>query len=70
MFVVFSLIGASFYDIFVIIIKADYMKLIIVSLSLEISLFGFVYFVEDFTLRLIFLSTINVKKYFLIYIGN
>lgn len=64
-FVVFSLIGASFYDIFVIIIKADYMKLIIVSLSLEISLFGLVYFVEDFTLRLIFLSTINVRKFLL-----
>jgi len=60
LFVVFSLLGAAFYDIFLIILKTNYLKLMTFSLLLEISMFSLIYYVENFDLRLIFLSIINV----------
>ena len=66
LFVIFSLLGAAFYDIFVIIIKTNYLKLMTFSLLLEIIMFALIYYIESFNLRLIFLSCINVrlKSYF------
>lgn len=61
LFVIFSLLGAAFYDIFLIILKTNYLKLMTYSLLLEIVMFLLIFYVDNFNLRLIFLSTINVN---------
>jgi len=61
LFVIFSLLGAAFYDIFLIILKTNYLKLMTYSLLLEIAMFLLIFYVDNFNSRLIFLSTINVN---------
>lgn len=63
LFVIFSLLGASFYEIFLIILRTNYVKLMLFAMMLEISMFSLIFFVQDFTLRLMFLSIINVIKF-------